>query len=333
MGRLKFLLRPGWLALAAVVAGFAFMCFTVLAPWQLGKNTRTSERNGLLEQSINADAVPIDSLISGTSPAPTDEWRKVMATGSYEPGGDILVRLRSVEESPAYEVLTPMLLTDGQTMLVNRGYVRPVQGADAPPIPPAPTGQVTVEGRIRMSEGTVPGKDPIVESGTKQVYYIDSGQIGQFIGTDLVSGYLQLDDAQPGGLGTIPLPQLDAGPYLSYGLQWLAFGIMAPLGLAYFVRAELRERRKARESAAGTPVPAPPVKTSVAARVAPAEPTAPAPTTPEAAAPAAAAAPAPAEEEFTLPKRRKLLKKSGDAPAAPMSASEAKLAERYGKRR
>ncbi|MEE2035232.1 hypothetical protein Q8814_24520, partial [Rhodococcus sp. CC-R104] len=55
-----------------------------------------------------------------------------------------------------------------------------------------------------------------------------------------------LDADQPGGFGTIPLPQLDAGPYLSYGLQWLAFGIMAPLGLGYFLWAELRERRKAK---------------------------------------------------------------------------------------
>ena len=320
MGRLKFLVRPGWLVLAAVVIGFAYMCFAVLAPWQLGKNTRTSERNTLLEQSIDADAVPIDTLIGGTGPAAQDEWRKVVATGSYVPASDVLVRLRSVEDAPAYEVLTPLLLDDGQTMLVNRGFVRPVQGTQAPPIPAAPTGPVTIEGRIRMSEGTVPGKEPFTEAGTDQVYFIDSAQIGQFLGTDLVAGYLQLDDGQPGGLGTIPLPQLDAGPYLSYGLQWLAFGIMAPLGLAYFVRAELRERRKARagDGAAETPAAA----TSVAARVAQTDPVAAEPTAPE----------APADDDFTLPKRRKLLGKS-DEPAPPLSAAEAKIADRYGKRR
>ncbi|WP_137723733.1 SURF1 family protein [Prescottella subtropica] len=318
MGRLKFLLRPGWLALAAVVAGFAFMCFTVLAPWQLGKNTRTSERNTLLEESIDAGAVPIDTLIGGTGPAPQDEWRKVLATGTYLPDTDILVRLRSVEDQPAYEVLTPLAMSDGLTMLVNRGYVRPVRGTQAPPIPAAPTGQVTVEGRIRMSEGTVPGKDPITESGTRQVYFIDSGQIGGFIGTDLVAGYLQLDDAQPGGLGTIPLPQMDSGPYLSYGLQWLAFGIMAPLGLAYFVRAELRERRKAKALAAA-PVLEPEHT----------PPTEPAPSTgsvPETTAPAPI-------DDFRLPAKRTLRKKKSDAPAAPLTASEAKLADRYGKRR
>ncbi len=41
MKRLAFLLRPGWLALGLVVVAFAYLCFTVLAPWQLGKNTKT----------------------------------------------------------------------------------------------------------------------------------------------------------------------------------------------------------------------------------------------------------------------------------------------------
>lgn len=317
--RLSFLLRPGWLALAAVVAGFAFMCFTVLAPWQLGKNTRTEERNGLLEQSLDAEAVSIDTLLDAGGPAQNDEWRKVLATGTYVPDSDLLVRLRSVEEKPAYEVLTPLKMSDGDTLLVNRGYVRPEQGTQAPPIPAPPTGEVTVEGRIRMSEGTVPGKEPINEAGTRQVYYIDSGQIGQFIGTDLVNGYLQLNDAQPGGLGTIPLPQIDAGPYLSYGLQWLAFGIMAPLGLAYFVRAELRERRKAKQRAAETPVPD-----------APAVPDVP-PAAPEATEPAPAATP-PATDDFQLPTRRGLRRKN-KTEDAPVTASEAKLADRYGKHR
>ena len=43
--RMAFLLRPGWIALALVVIAFTYLCFMVLAPWQLGKNTRTSREN------------------------------------------------------------------------------------------------------------------------------------------------------------------------------------------------------------------------------------------------------------------------------------------------
>ncbi|MFC7450644.1 SURF1 family protein [Rhodococcus daqingensis] len=312
MRRLKFLLRPGWLVLAAVVAGFAFMCFTVLAPWQLGKNTDTEQRNRLIEESSNAEPVAVESILpeSGapaTDPAwrlaADDEWRQVSVTGSYLPASDVLIRLRSIEDSPAYEVLTPLRLTDGRIVLINRGYVRPEQGAVPPPFEAAPTEPVTVTARARVSEGTVAGKDPIRENGYEQVYFIDAGQIGSTLGLEPVDAYFQLVPDQPGGLNPIPLPQLDAGPYLSYGLQWLAFGIMAPLGLAYFVRAEIRERRRAR---ATEPAPTP-------------------------AAQAPAAEPAGATDDITLPRRR--FGRSQQAEPAALTATEAKLADRYGKRR
>jgi cytochrome oxidase assembly protein ShyY1 len=57
--------------------------------------------------------------------------------------------------------------------------------------------------------------------------------------------------ADPSGeLSALDLPNLDSGPYLSYGLQWIAFGVMVPLGLVYFVWAEVRERRRRRDEVA-----------------------------------------------------------------------------------
>ncbi|MGW0175692.1 SURF1 family cytochrome oxidase biogenesis protein [Rhodococcus sp. NPDC003322] len=321
MGRLKFLLRPGWVALAVVVAGFAYMCFTVLAPWQLGKNTNTSHRNTLIEESIDADPVPVESILPTSGPIPADdEWRQVTATGTYLPDHEALVRLRSIEGDPAYEVLTPMRLSSGPVILVNRGYVRPVQGTLAPPIDPPPAGEVTVTARARASEGTIAGKEPLTENGVIQVYYVDAGQVGAAVGLPLLEGWFQLASDQPGSLTPIPLPQLDAGPYLSYGLQWLAFGVMAPLGLAYFVRAELRERRRERERTVVEPaapadeVPAPaedPART-VAVTVATADT-------------------AEHDDDIVLPRRR--FGRSAPAEPETMTATEAKLADRYGKRR
>ena len=50
MRRLPFLLRPGWVALAIVVIAFTYLCFTVLAPWQLGKHTKTSREHNQIQQ-------------------------------------------------------------------------------------------------------------------------------------------------------------------------------------------------------------------------------------------------------------------------------------------
>ena len=51
-------------------------------------------------------------------------------------------------------------------------------------------------------------------------------------------------------LQALPLPHLDGGTNLSYGIQWIAFGILAPVGLGWFVYAEMRERRREREESA-----------------------------------------------------------------------------------
>ncbi|HEY5149408.1 MAG TPA: SURF1 family cytochrome oxidase biogenesis protein, partial [Mycobacterium sp.] len=77
MKRLAFLLRPGWLALGLVVVAFAYLCFTVLAPWQLGKNTKTNRENSQIEASLTADPVALTSLLpQQDSAAPDAQWRR-----------------------------------------------------------------------------------------------------------------------------------------------------------------------------------------------------------------------------------------------------------------
>ncbi|CAG7116854.1 SURF1 family protein [Mycobacterium avium subsp. paratuberculosis] len=87
----------------------------------------------------------------------------------------------------------------------------------------------------------------------RQVYSIDTEQIAVLTKVPLAGSYLQLVDGQPGGLGVVGVPQLDAGPFLSYGIQWIAFGILAPIGVGYFAYSELRARRAERQPAAPAP--------------------------------------------------------------------------------
>ncbi|WP_433714638.1 SURF1 family cytochrome oxidase biogenesis protein [Nocardia sp. CA-084685] len=262
MRRLTFLLRPSWLILAVLVAAFAYLCFTVLAPWQLGKNTTTSHRNQLIADSVDAAPIDIATVLDDESTDSHAEWRRVTATGSYMPNSTVLVRLRHLDGAPGYSVLGTFKLDDGRILLIDRGLVGAVDGSRPPQIPDPPTGPQKIEARIRMSEGVTPGKDPTVQDGYRQVYSVDTTQEMTVLQQPLTvihtgerGGYLQLSENQPGAFTPTPLPQLDAGPYLSYGLQWLAFGIMAPLGLGYFIYAEIRERRK--EKAAATPQPTP----------------------------------------------------------------------------
>lgn len=257
MKLIRGFLRPQWVLLLMVVVAFAGACFWILAPWQLGKNTRTSKQIDMIQHSSGRAAVPIDQLVTGTFNS-GDEWRPVSITGTFLPDKQVVVRLRSVEDNPAYEVLTPLAATDGHTYLINRGYVRPSTGTALPPITPPPDGQVTLVGRLRQPEGTAPGRGPRTESGVLQVYTIDPPLIGREVGLSMPNFYVEELASQPGSLSELPLPQIDSGPYLSYGLQWIAFGIMAPLGLGYFVWAEVKHRRK--QSTGGTNTPREPLR-------------------------------------------------------------------------
>lgn len=260
MGRLAFFLKPQWLALYVVAIVFAYLCFTVLAPWQLGKNTTTSRENAQISRSLTQEPVPVTSVLpQQDSVAPDSQWRQVTATGRYQADAQVVARLRVIDGGPAYEVLVPFHVDGGPTVLVDRGFVKPVKGTALPAFDPPPTGSVTITARLRDSEPAPAGKDPFREDGAQQVYSINTVEISEVTGVPVAGSYLQLIDGQPGGLGAIPLPHLDAGPYLSYGIQWVAFGIIAPIGVGYFVVAEVKQRRREKaHTDSRTTMPSPP---------------------------------------------------------------------------
>ena len=242
----KTFLKPGWVFTAAAVLIFAYFAFTVLAPWQLHKNEAKTERNHNIEAAFETDPVPLSEIFTTRGEvADGKEWRRVSMTGHYLPESEVLLRLRPVNSSPAFQALTPFHLNSGEIMLVNRGFV-PANQDNVPDIPAAPSEEVTIVGYARLDEPP-PSHEPLTDQGRLQVSGINSQQIADLSHLELGKDYVQLSDGQPGTLSAIPLPQLDSGPHLSYGIQWIAFGIMAPLGLGYFVWAEMRERRREQE--------------------------------------------------------------------------------------
>jgi len=259
--RLGFLLRPGWVALTAGVVLFAIACFTLLAPWQFRRDQQRRAVNEAVRTSIEVAPLPIEDAAAGA------QWRQVSLTGTFLPAAEVVVRLRTVQGEPAFEVLTPMRLSSGGTVLVDRGFLRPAgrsaggRGNQVPDYAAPPAGPVTVVGRLRRDERGHENRPPLTEGGHRQVYAVSAAAVHAATGLDGIRpGYVQLNAGQPGVLGPLPLPRLDAGPYLSYALQWLAFGAMALAGWVLLVRRELAERAAAggtATAAAGAPAGAP----------------------------------------------------------------------------
>lgn len=242
---LKTFLKPGWVLFLIFIVAFSYLSFTVLAPWQLNKDAQIVERNHLIEEAYDAEPQPVTEVFSDDGSL-HKEWERAELTGHYLPKDEVLLRLRPVESAPGFQSLVPFETESGETFLVNRGWMPTDEGNSVPHIDPAPEGEVTIVGMARYDERKHTSA-PIEEQGYTQVYSINTEQIAELVDVPLAHDYLQLSPEQPGELHALPVPKLDRGNHLSYGYQWIAFGVMAPLGFAYFVWSEIRERRRARD--------------------------------------------------------------------------------------
>ncbi|MDR7300831.1 SURF1 family cytochrome oxidase biogenesis protein [Haloactinomyces albus] len=239
--RLKFLLRPGWIALILLVGVFSTICFTLLAPWQFSRHTETQARNTAIRESSNAPVRPLQEVLPhGRTPGPGTEWMRVTFSGHYLPGAETLAWQRTVLGEPAFEVLTPFRLDSGRTLLVDRGYIRPEESTKAPDYPAPPEGRVTLTARIRSNEQDPEQRPTFRHDGHLWTYAVNSRTITEGTGVPLRAGYFSLVPDQPGVLSPLPLPRLESGPYFSYAMQWIIFGTMAPLAAGYLIYTEAR---------------------------------------------------------------------------------------------
>jgi len=244
----RFLLRPGWIALIVAVVGFAVAAFTLLAPWQFGREAQREAQQRAIDTATATPPVPLAELVPpGETVQPDDQWRQVTVTGTYLPDAEGLVRLRVVDGQPAFEVLTAFSTDDGRTVLVNRGSVAAESGTAVPDYPAPAEGPVTLTGRLRLDETDPQGRDPIEADGHHQVYAADSRAVAAATGVALEPGFLQLAAGEPGVLRPVEVAPTAGGgaPFtnFSYALQWLTFGLIALVALGYFVRLELLQRR------------------------------------------------------------------------------------------
>ena len=251
-------LTPGWILAAVFVLLFTYFAFNTLAPWQLGKNTKRTEFNDRLKAAMEQAPVPVSEVLPKDPEKPVEEaqeWRHVTLQGKLLPQQEVLLRNRPVESAPAYQVITPFETTDGTTVLVNRGWV-PAEGGENRPelIAKAPDGEMELSGYVRLGEGKN-DRGVIDAEGRKQTTSVSAEQIGAATGLTLAHDYVQLDEQSTEAIADragdegvaphpIPLPKIESGPYLSYGIQWIAFGIIAPILLGWFIWSEIKERRR-----------------------------------------------------------------------------------------
>ncbi|HEY2644491.1 MAG TPA: SURF1 family protein [Galbitalea sp.] len=243
----RFAAQRRWFTYLVMAIVFAIAC-VFLSRWQFGRNQETVAANKLVTHNYSATPVAVDALLPAkTYYANKIEWRQVSLVGEYQSEKELLVRDRTNGSNPGFEVLTPFRLNNGETFIVDRGWV-PIGSKTSVPdyVPPAPTGPAHVTARIQESETVLPGR------------VAPSGQISE-INLPTVARMEHLTDVYTGAYGLLATetptppsrpvaaqkPVLDPGPFLSYAFQWILFAIMGFGGLAWALRQEYRIRNAA----------------------------------------------------------------------------------------
>jgi surfeit locus 1 family protein len=136
--------RPAFVPTLAAIAAIAV--FVAAGNWQRG---RMDQKLALRAQLETAAALPPVAFPR------TDDWtawryRAVVATGTFDAARQILIDNKVRGGRAGFDVVTPLVLSDGRFVLVNRGWVAGgATRADLPSVPP-PAGVVAVQARVNV---------------------------------------------------------------------------------------------------------------------------------------------------------------------------------------
>jgi cytochrome oxidase assembly protein ShyY1 len=240
MGR--FLLRPRWLAGLALVI-LVVVSFVRLGFWQLRRLDERHAYERLVASRLADVPTPVADVLSAGPD--TAAFRRVTATGTFDPAHEVVLFGRSQDGQTGNHVLTPLRLVDGTAIEVDRGWV-PLEEA-SPPIAVAapPPGEVRVTGVLFPSEVTGP---PPPDAGPETTFAkVDLPRLAAQVPYPIAPVYL-LESGQAPPQDDLPriapLPDpAESPPHLSYAIQWFSFAAIAVVGFVILVRREYRRSR------------------------------------------------------------------------------------------
>lgn len=209
-----------------VVCAAAVVAMVNLSLWQFD---RLDDRRMFNARVANRSALAIVDIadIDLSDPA-TAEWRRIGAVGKYRVEDEVLVLNRSQGGRAGVNVVTPLQLDGGPSILVVRGFLP----LDAP-VPPPPSGRVAVIGTAKLSDARRSTDLDVAEGRVDEFFRLDVERIDLQIEVDLVPIALIAEASDPPedpSLQPVAKPQLSEGSHLSYAIQWLIFATAVVVG-------------------------------------------------------------------------------------------------------
>lgn len=212
-----------------------------LGVWQL---SRAAEKNALQAAIEEQARLPVlAALPDDTRPAPTWHHRRVQLQGRWSAVHTVYLDNRQMNGRPGFFVVTPLVLTDGRAVLVQRGWLpRDADERTRIDDAPAPAGEVRIEGRIAPPPARL-----------FEFEGADAGRIRQNVDLDVLARETGLRLAplsvlQTGSADKLlrnwPAPATGVAKHHGYAFQWFGLSALVVVLYVWFQFVQPRRQRR-----------------------------------------------------------------------------------------
>lgn len=196
-----------------------------LGMWQLDRLEQRRARNALIESGLALP--PVDLEFTGLQDSL--QFRRSTATGVFDFARQVVVVGRSYQGVPGVHVVTPLQLSDGSAVLVERGWAPSPDGRTVDLGRFAEPDSVDLEGVLHQAEA----ENRLVPAESWPIYVtaVNPAQLVDRFSYPLRPAVLRrTSEARSPQLRSVQLPELTNGPHLSYAVQWFTFATIALVG-------------------------------------------------------------------------------------------------------
>ena len=241
---LELLRQRRWLGFT-VFAAVTFVLCLFLARWQWHRYEQRLSENARLDAALSAPTHPLSEVVAAAAPGapltaldPAEQWRMVSATGTFDAAAEVAIRRRPLNGTNGFWIVTP-LATESGTVLVNRGWAPSAKdAATGPTVTPAPTGTVTVTGRLRAAEP--PRTTDAPPAG--QAWSVEPSALLTDPSQPRYDAYVELRTSSPAASDGLVVLTEDPGHRgwnnLVYSVQWVIFALVGAFGWWRLLRQE-----------------------------------------------------------------------------------------------
>jgi len=233
-----------WILPTILVLLAAAICVR-LGIWQLDRLAQRQAFN--VHYASMIDLEPLE-LPSGENLVEM-EYRSVVASGTYDFSQQVAIRNQYYRDQYGYHLLTPLVLTNGKAVLVDRGWIPSEGNSTRSGWDRYDKGaQSTVNGIIRISRERADftgNTDPELSPGQEGLdfwLFPNIKRIQEQVNYELLPVYIQAD---PDPTEELPIPvqpqvEITEGPHLGYALQWFSFAGILLIGFPFYIRKQSR---------------------------------------------------------------------------------------------